>query len=133
ETCHHSRLSHSKLDAKTRVMLILSSIIGSNVVAAFRIMLGAALNVGVTPIELREIVYQSVPYVGMARAFDFVHATNDVLIDRGIQLPLEGQSNTDSETRYDRGLAVQKSIFGNIIDELYQRSPKDQLHIQRFL
>ena len=30
-----------------------------------RLMLGAALTAGVTPVEAREIVYQAVPYAGM--------------------------------------------------------------------
>lgn len=75
----------------------------------------------------------SVPYVGMAKAFDFVHATNEVLSGRGIQLPLAGQSTTSPETRYDKGLAIHKAVFGKAIDQMYERSPKDQLHIQRFL
>ena len=123
----------SKFDTRTRVLLILASTIGSHAVGEFKVMVGAALNVGMTPIEIREIVYQSVPYVGMARAFDFVHAANDVLTERGIQLPLEDQSTTDRQTRFDRGLAVQKAIFGQTIDEMYARSPKDQVHIQRLL
>ncbi|MHC5611907.1 MAG: carboxymuconolactone decarboxylase family protein [Nostoc sp.] len=123
----------SKLDTKTRVMLILASIIGSQAVSEYRVMVDAALNVGVTPIEIKEILYQSVPYVGMAKAFDFVHATNEVMSNRGIQLPLEGQSTTNPETRYDKGLAIQKAVFGETIDQMYERSPKDQLHIQRFL
>ena len=126
-------IAQSKLDTRTRVMLILASMIGSYAVAEFRIMAVAALNVGVTPIEIKEIVYQSVPYVGMSRAFDFVQSTNEVLSSRGIQLPLEGQSTTSPETRYDKGLAAQKAVFGKMIDELYERSLKDQLHIQRFL
>ncbi|MDZ7964369.1 MAG: carboxymuconolactone decarboxylase family protein [Nostoc sp. DedSLP03] len=123
----------SKLDTKTRVVLILASIIGSQAVSEYRLMVDAALNVGVTPIEIKEILYQSVPYVGMAKAFDFVHATNEVMSNRGIQLPLEGQSTTNPETRYDKGLAIQKAVFGETIDQMYERSPKDQLHIQRFL
>ncbi|MEH1925278.1 carboxymuconolactone decarboxylase family protein [Nostoc sp.] len=123
----------SKLDTKTRVVLILASIIGSQAVSEYRVMVDAALNVGVTPIEIKEILYQSVPYVGMAKAFDFVHATNEVMSSRGIQLPLEGQSTTSPETRYDKGLAIQKAVFGESIDQMYERSPKDQLHIQRFL
>ena len=95
--------------------------------------MGAALNVGVTTIEIKEILYQSVPYVGMAKAFDFVHATNEVMVSRGIQLPLEGQSTTSPETRYDKGLAIQKAVFGEMIDQMYEQSPQDQLHIQRFL
>ena len=126
-------IAHSKLDTKTRIMLILASIIGSQAISEFKVMVGAALNVGVAPIEIKEIVYQSVPYVGMAKAFDFVHATNEVLSSRGIQLPLAGQSTTSPETRYDKGLEIQKAVFGETIDQMYERSPKDQLHIQRFL
>ncbi|MEH2158970.1 carboxymuconolactone decarboxylase family protein [Nostoc sp.] len=126
-------IAESKLDTKTRVMLILASIIGSQAVSEYRVMVDAALNVGVTPVEIKEILYQSIPYVGMAKAFDFVHTTNEVMSSRGIQLPLEGQSTTSPETRYDNGLAIQKAVFGETIDQMYERSPKDQLHIQRFL
>ena len=31
------------------------------------------------PVELKKIVYQAVAYVGMARAYDYLHAVNDVL------------------------------------------------------
>jgi 4-carboxymuconolactone decarboxylase len=123
----------SKLDAKTRVMLILASTIGSGAVSEYKVMTIAALNVGVTPVEIKEILYQSVAYVGMAKAFDFVHATNEVMSSRGIQLPLAGQSTTNPETRYDKGLAVQKAIFGETIERMSDRSPQDQLHIQRLL
>ena len=33
--------------------------------------------------------------------FDFLHATTDVLVDRGIQLPLKGQSTTTPQTAWD--------------------------------
>jgi 4-carboxymuconolactone decarboxylase len=52
---------------------------------------------------------------------------------RGVALPLDGQSATNSGTREEKGLAVQKAIFGATIDQMYERSPKDLLHIQRFL
>ena len=126
-------LAESKLETRTRVVLILAAAIGGNAVAEFGILLGAALDAGVTPVEAKEIVYQSVAYVGMARAFDFIQATNDVLTARGVPLPLEGQSTTERHTRYDAGLATQKAVFGRAIDQLYERSPKDQLHVQRFL
>ena len=126
-------LAESKLDTKTRVMTILASLIGCQAVSEHKIMAGAALHVGVTPVQIKEILYQAVPYVGMARAFEFLQATNEVLGNRGISLPLEGQSTTTAETRYDKGLAAQKATFGKMIGQLYEQSPKDQLHIQRFL
>jgi len=125
--------AESQIDSQTRTMMILAALIGSQAVSEYKIMAGAALNVGVTPVQIKEILYQSVAYVGMARAFEFLHATNEVLTARGIPLPLEGQSTTTPETRHERGLAAQKAIFGKMIDQLHEQSPKDQLHIQRFL
>jgi len=112
-------LQHGDLDAKTRLIVQLASLIACQALSEFRVMLGAALTVGVTPAEVKEIVYQAVPYGGMATVFDFIHATNDVLIDRGIELPLEGQSTTTPETRAQKGLAVEKKIVGaDVLDQL---------------
>jgi 4-carboxymuconolactone decarboxylase len=127
-------LQHGNLDAKTRLMVQLASLIACQALSEFRVMLGAALTVGVTPVVVKEIVYQAVPYVGMGKVFDFIHATNDVLIDRGTELPLEGQSTTTPETRAEKGLAVEKQIVGaDVVDQLYASTPDDDLHIQRLL
>jgi 4-carboxymuconolactone decarboxylase len=126
-------ISYGNLDKKTRMMVILGSLIASRVVSEYKVMLGAALNVGVTPVEVKEIVYQSVPYVGFAKAVDFIHATNEILESRGIKLPLEGQSTTSPETRFEKGLEVQKEIFGDMIDNMYEAAPKNQIHIQKYL
>ena len=97
-------------------------------------MLGAALTVGVTPVEVKEIVYQAVPYVGLAKVFDFLHATNEVLVERGVELPLPGQSATTPETRAEVGLAVQKQIVGaDKVDGMYASASEDVAHIQRYL
>jgi 4-carboxymuconolactone decarboxylase len=127
-------LQHSRLDTGTRVMVQLATLIASQALSEYRVMVGAALAVGVTSIEIKEIVYQAVPYVGMAKAFDFLHATNEALIDRGITLPLPGQSTTTPETREQAGLAIQQQIVGNeAVERLYASAPADQQHIQRYL
>ena len=112
---------------------IMASLIASQTVNEYKAMMGAALKVGVTPVEVKEIVYQAVPYVGLAKVFDFLHATNEVLKSCGVALPLEGQSTTTPETRREKGLAVQKSIFGERINQMYKTSPQDQVYIQEFL
>lgn len=126
-------LSHGSLDSRRRLMIILASMIASQALSEYRVMLGGALNVGVSPVEVKEIVYQAVPYVGIAKVFDFLLATNEILQSRGITLPLENQSTTSPETRFDRGLALQKEIFGEIIDTMYRQAPEGQRHIQEFL
>lgn len=126
-------LSYGNLDTQTRLMVILASFIAQQTLSEYKVMLDGALNVGVTPVEVKEIVYQSVPYVGIAKVFDFIHATNEILESRGIMLPLEGQSTTSMETRFEKGLALQKEIFGDMIDTMYKESPANQLHIQKLL
>lgn len=126
-------LRYGNLDTRTRLIVILGSMIASQALGEYKVMLGGALNVGVTPIEVKEIVYQAVPYTGIAKVFDFIHATNEILASRGIKLPLEGQSTTSPETRFEKGLVLQKEIFGDVIDAMYRESPQKQLHIQEYL
>ena len=110
-------LASDNLETRTRLMVILASLIASQALTEYRVMLAGALNVGVTPVEIKEIVYQAVPYVGMVKVFDFLHATNEVLTERGVPLPLPGQSTTTPETRTKIGLEVQKHIVGDAVVE----------------
>jgi 4-carboxymuconolactone decarboxylase len=126
-------VSESEQDTKTRVLLILASTIGSQALTEYKFIINAALNVGASPIEIKEILYQSVPYVGMSKALDFIRTTNEVFKKLEIVLPLAPQSTTSPETRFEKGLAAQKTIFGDGIDKMYEGSPKDLLHIQKFL
>ena len=74
------------------------------------------------------------PYVGMAKVYDFLHATNEVLSESGIKLPLPGQATTTPETRLEKGREVQGQIIGaDRVEKLYASSPQDQMHIQRYL
>jgi 4-carboxymuconolactone decarboxylase len=127
-------LARSSLDTRTRLMVQLAALIGCQALSEYRVMFGAALTAGVTPVEVREIVYQAVPYAGMGKAFDFIHATNDVLTGRGIQLPLPGQAATTSGTRARQGRAVQEQIVGtDRVEHMYASAPADELHFQEFL
>ena len=127
-------LADSDLDVRTRLMVQLASMIACQAATEFRVMASAGLTAGLTPVELKEIVYQAVPYVGMAKVLDFLHAANDVLTERGVPLPLPGQSATTPATRFERGLAVQKQIVGGErVDAMYDAAPDDEQHLQRCL
>jgi 4-carboxymuconolactone decarboxylase len=127
-------LRYSDLDARTRLMVQLAALIGSQALSEYRIMLGAALTSGVTPVQAREIVYQAVPYAGMGKVFDFIHATNDAFTERGIPLPLSGQAATTQENRSEQGRAVQERIAGaDRVERMYASAADDELHFQRLL
>ena len=126
-------LNYGNIDTKTRVMSIMASTIASQSLTEYKMFVNAAINVGITPIEIKEVLYQSVPYVGIAKVIDFIYATNEIFTGRGIELPVDGQSTTTPKSRYEKGLALQKAIFGEMIDKMYETSPKNQLHIQKYL
>lgn len=121
------------LDKKTRQMVILAAAIATQTTKMYEVFVNAALNVGVTPVEIKEILYQSVPYVGILKVLNLLRPTNRIFKEKGIELPLEKQGTTTIEDRFDKGLEVQKSIFGETIDNNYKNSPKNQVHIQKFL
>ena len=71
-----------ELPDKTRWMAILSTLIGSQAVVMYERLLPAAMNFDVTPIEIKEIVYQATAYLGFGRVLPFLDATNKVFEER---------------------------------------------------
>ena len=127
-------LASSRLEPRLRLITQLAALIGAGALTEYTVMVGAALTAGVTPVETKEILYQAVPYVGIGRAYDFIHATNDALTARGVPLPLPGQSTTVRETRAEAGRSVQEQIIGaDRVEAMYANAPDDEQHIQRFL
>ena len=125
--------AQDNLDEKTRQIVILAATIATQTSKMYETFVNSALSVGVTPVEIKEILYQSVPYVGILKVLDLLEPTNKIFKERGIEVPLEKQGTTNLDNRFDKGLEVQKSIFGDVIDKNYENSPKNQVHIQKFL
>ena len=117
-----------QLDEVTRHMAILATLLGCQGTDAFRAELPRALDAGVTPVMAKEIVYQSVDYLGIGRVLPFLDITNEVLTSRGVKLPLEGQSTTTMENRLEKGAQTQADIFGEHMLEAWKTS-----HINRWL
>jgi len=81
---------YGNMDTRTRLMVIPAAKIASQALGEYKVILEGALNVGVSLVKVKESVYQAVPYIGMAKVYDFILATNEILESRGIKLPLEG-------------------------------------------
>lgn len=126
-------VNHDNLDGKTRFMAILATLVGCQGTDEFRAMAGAALNFGVTPVEIKEIVYQAVVYLGIGRAFPFLKIANEVLTEKGISLPLEPQSTTTTENRREAGTQAQVDIFGEGMWDFWQSGPEESRHINLWL
>lgn len=126
-------VNNDDLDDHTRMIAVLSTLIGSQSVDAFKEMLGYALETGVTPVEVKEIVYQAAAYLGLGRVFPFLACTNDVLEKQGVQLPLEGQATTNPSDRLEKGEQTQVDIFGDQMRGFSQSDPEESRHINKWL
>ena len=105
------------LDIKTREMLTVVSLSAQQALPQLKAHANAALNVGVTPIELRETVYLCAPFVGFPKTLNALGVINEVFAERGIKLPLESQGKTAEEERFAAGFAIQQPLYGNEIKE----------------
>lgn len=123
------------LDLRTRLLVQLAAVVAVGGLAEFRVLATAAVaNGGLDPVTLKELVYQSVAYLGMARAFDYLHAANDVLTEAGVTLPLPPQSASTPDTRLAHGKAVQARIIGaDAVAARLADTPGDEVHFQRYL
>ncbi|CAM3064189.1 carboxymuconolactone decarboxylase family protein [Paenibacillus sediminis] len=93
----------------------------------------AALNVGLTPVEIKEAIYQCAPYLGFPKTLNAIIEVNEVFKARNIALPLESQKQVEENNRFDKGLAVQVEIFGEVIAKNRENVPSNQKHIQDYL
>ena len=118
-----------ELDDVTRSIAILAALLGCQGIDAFeRLALPQALDAGVSPVAVKEIVYQGVDYLGIGRVLPFLEAVNRVLTARGVALPLAGQATTTMADRLEKGAQAQAEIFGPHMLEAWKAG-----HINRWL
>ena len=119
---------NQQLEPSTRYLAILATLIGCGGTDAYKEMLPKALENGITPIIAKEIVYQATDYLGYGRILPFLNATNEILTDSGIELPLPGQATTTLDDRLEKGIEAQAEIFGEHMKEAWKTG-----HINRWL
>lgn len=125
--------NHGTLEPKLRELVTLVSLTASQGTDMIKPHVETALNVGVSPIEIKEALYQCSPYVGFPRVFAALEKANEVFKEKNISLPIESQSTVTESTRFDKGLETQVSIFGDAILALHSNAAPNQKHIQNFL
>ena len=123
----------SKLTEKERMLCILSAMLGCQGIGEFRNLLHAALDTGIDPVAVKELLYQAAAYLGIGRVHDFLLAANEIMEQHGIPLPLTPQGTTDRNTRFEQGLAKQVALFGEGMAKRQTDAPPLRRNINRWL
>lgn len=114
-----------ELDMKTREMLTVISLSTQQTLPQLKAHAQAALNVGVTPLELREVVYQCAPFIGFPKTLNALNTINEVFAENGIKLPLENQTQVTEENRHEKGLTLQQPLYGTVIKDALRGLPEN--------
>ena len=125
---------YSTLTQKESVLVTLASLIACQSPKAFKKILRSAVGKYITAEEVKELLYQSVPYVGFGRAHNFFGVVIKVFKKKEIVMPMKKRSNTDSQNRYEKGREIQDRYFGKeMIQAMNDNAPEGQKHINTFL
>lgn len=123
-----------KLTMKQREMITCITLATMQTLPQLKAHAGAALNVGVTPEELREVIYLTAPFIGFPKMLNAVATVNDALKERGIPLPLEKQGTVTEETRHVTGKAIQDKLYPGGITSVMEGLPDGMgKDVERFL
>ena len=111
------------LDLKTRELITCTTLAVMQTLPQLKAHVAAALNVGASPVELREALYQCAPFIGFPKTLNAIAVMNEVFTEKGIKLPLEPQGTVTEENRAEKGLAIQQPFYGDEIRERFADVP----------
>lgn len=122
------------LTMKQREMVTCATLATMQTLPQLKAHAGAALNVGVAPKELREVMYLTAPFIGFPKMLNAVATVNEVFKERGISLPLEPQSTVTEADRHEKGKAIQDKLYPGGISSVMDGVPGDLgKDVERFL
>lgn len=122
------------LTLKQREMITCITLATMQTLPQLKVHAGAALNVGVTPEELREVMYLTAPFIGFPKMLNAVATVNEVFQERGISLPLEKQGTVTEETRHATGKVIQDRLYPGGIASVMEGLPGDMgKQVEQFL
>ncbi len=109
-----------RLPARPHYLAVLAALMGCGGTEAYRELLPEALERGLSPVAVKEVIYQATDYLGYGRVLPFLRVTNEVLTAGGVSLPLAGQATVTQENRLEQGVQAQAEIFGERIRQAWQ-------------
>ena len=101
------------LDDKTRELITITALTTNQTLPQLHAHTNVALNIGLTPIEIREAVYQSAPFIGFPKVLNAMDTINSVFASRGIKLPLKNEGTIEDNQRFEKGKELQYPLYGD--------------------
>lgn len=117
------------LTAKERELITVAALSVMQTLPQLKAHINAALNIGNTPLEIRETIYQCAPFIGFPRTLNAIGVFNEVAQERNIKLPLENASTTTDENRLEKGYDIQQKLYGDEVKTAMASLPENYKNI----
>jgi 4-carboxymuconolactone decarboxylase len=101
-----------ELNDTTRELITITALATNQTLPQLKAHTNAALNIGVKPVEIREVIYQLAPFIGYPKVLNALDTINSVFKSRHIQLPLQKEGTVTEEQRFQKGKEIQYPIYG---------------------
>ena len=102
------------LDNRMRELITITVLTVNQTLPQLKAHVGACLNVGLTPEEIREAVYQCAPFVGFPKTLNAIAAMNETFAERGVSLPrhaVHGHSQAVQRPQLLQGPAFRREMI----------------------
>jgi 4-carboxymuconolactone decarboxylase len=113
------------LDDQTRELITIVVLTTEQTLPQLRAHTQAALNIGVSPIQIREVIYQLAPFIGYPKVLNAMEVVNQVFESKGIKLPLEDRGTVEEGQRFEKGKEKQFPLYGEQMKEYMSDLPEE--------
>ena len=100
------------LNDTTRELITITALATNQTLPQLKAHTNAALNIGVKPIEIREVIYQLAPFIGYPKVLNALDTINSVFKSRALKLPLQNEATIADSERFEKGKEIQYPLYG---------------------
>jgi 4-carboxymuconolactone decarboxylase len=113
------------LDDQTRELITIVVLTTEQTLPQLSAHTQAALNIGISPIQIREVIYQLAPFIGYPKVLNAMEVVNEVFESRGVKLPLEDRGTVEEGQRFEKGKEEQFPLYGEQMKEYMSDLPEE--------
>lgn len=124
---------HGDIDLKLRELILIVVNTTNHTLSSLQEHVKAALYIKVSPIQIKEVIYQCTPYIGLGKVQDALDIVNEVFKNQNID-NVPSQSTVNENIRFEKGFDVQSEAFQREnIQTNHDNAPLELKHIQNYL
>lgn len=106
------------LTGEERALIAIVSLVTQGSTELLKSVVGTVSKETLTATQIKEAVFQCAPYIGYPKVLDALVVVNSALDANGINIDIETAGTVTNETRFEKGVDAQATIFGPGMREL---------------